>query len=104
MTGTGRALPHKGLSALQPWRTSKANRSTLSGRKQVLIGFMRDRTMRWTCADGGQLRTFAIVGETSPLHSKPLPDGVNECNRLFTTTIQQIPAQRFILIEAESLR
>jgi hypothetical protein len=46
MIGVGRALPHKGLSALQAWKTSKASGSALRGRKQARIRFMRDRIMR----------------------------------------------------------
>ncbi len=45
MIGAGRALPHNGLSALQPWKTNKAIGRVLS-RKQALIRFMRDRIMR----------------------------------------------------------
>src|ERR1022692_519531 len=47
MLGAGRALPHKGLSALQAWKKSKASRSTLSGRKKALILFIWDRTIGW---------------------------------------------------------
>ena len=44
MIGAGRALPHKGLSALQPWNTSKESTSTLRGRKKAPIGFILYRT------------------------------------------------------------
>jgi hypothetical protein len=46
MLGAGRALPHKGLSALQAWKTSKASTGALS-RKQAPILFMWDRTIGW---------------------------------------------------------
>jgi hypothetical protein len=35
--GSGRALPHKGLSALQAWQASEASRSALRGRRKALI-------------------------------------------------------------------
>ena len=44
ITGAGRALPHKGLSALQPGKSSKASRSALGGRKRALIRFIPHRT------------------------------------------------------------
>jgi hypothetical protein len=40
MIGVGRALPHKGLSALHPGKMSKASRSELRGRKKALIRFI----------------------------------------------------------------
>jgi hypothetical protein len=43
--GAGRALPHKGLSALQPGKNSKASRSALSGGQKTLIRFIRHRTL-----------------------------------------------------------
>jgi hypothetical protein len=46
MTGAGRALPHNGLSAPQPWKINKASRTALRGRKQWLIRFTRHRTTR----------------------------------------------------------
>jgi hypothetical protein len=46
MLGAGRALPHKGLSALQAGKTSKASRGALS-RKTALILFMWDRIIGW---------------------------------------------------------
>src|SRR5580658_153641 len=45
MIGAGRALPHKGLMALQAWKTSKASRSALRGRKKALILFLWDRSI-----------------------------------------------------------
>ena len=47
MTGVGRALPHRGFSALQPWRTIKASGSATTGRNKTPIRFIRDRSMRW---------------------------------------------------------
>jgi hypothetical protein len=44
MIGAGRALPHKGLSALQPWNTSKASKSAPRGRETAPIRFIRHRT------------------------------------------------------------
>src|ERR1700730_2745394 len=43
MIGAGRALPHKGLMVLQPWKTSKASSSALRGRMKALIRFIRHR-------------------------------------------------------------
>jgi hypothetical protein len=40
MTGAGRALTHRGLSALQPCKTSKPSRGALRGRKCVLRIFL----------------------------------------------------------------
>jgi hypothetical protein len=40
MIGAGRALPHKGLSALQPCKKSNPSRSVLRGRKKALIAFL----------------------------------------------------------------
>jgi len=48
MIGAGRALLHKGLSALHPWNTSEASRSALRGRKKALILFIWDRTIGWS--------------------------------------------------------
>src|SRR5260370_8909549 len=45
MIGAGGALPHKRLSALQPWKTSKASRSALRGRQKALIRFIYYRTL-----------------------------------------------------------
>jgi hypothetical protein len=45
MIGAGRALPHNGLTALQPWKTSEASMSTLTVRKKALILFIGDRTI-----------------------------------------------------------
>lgn len=42
--GAGRALPHAGLSALQPAKNSTVSTSALSTRKKTLIGFIRHRT------------------------------------------------------------
>src|ERR1035438_4647282 len=42
--GAGRALPQKGLNALQPGKNSKASRSALGGRKKALIRFIRHLT------------------------------------------------------------
>ena len=42
--GAGRALPQRGLSALQSGRNSNVSRSALSGRKKTLIRFIRHRT------------------------------------------------------------
>src|SRR5476649_1492223 len=46
MTGAGRELLHKGFSALQPGKISKASRSALRGRNKVLIRFIPHRTTR----------------------------------------------------------
>ena len=44
MIGAGRELPHRGLSALQPWNTSKATRIVLAGSKRAPIRFILHRT------------------------------------------------------------
>jgi hypothetical protein len=44
ITGAGRELPHKGLSALQPGKNSKTSKSALGGRKKALIRFIQHRT------------------------------------------------------------
>jgi hypothetical protein len=44
MTGAGRALPHKGLTALHPGNASKASTSALRVHREALILVIRDRT------------------------------------------------------------
>jgi hypothetical protein len=48
MMGTGRALPHKGLSELHPWSTSEASTRAPRGSEKAPILFIWDRT-----TDGG---------------------------------------------------
>jgi hypothetical protein len=45
MAGAGRALPQKGSSALQPWRTIELSRSAARDRNRGFIRFIQDRTM-----------------------------------------------------------
>ena len=45
-TGVGRALPHKGFTALQPGKTSKASRTALVVPTKALIRFIPHRTPR----------------------------------------------------------
>jgi hypothetical protein len=45
MAGAGRALPQKGSSALQPWRTIEASRRAARDRNRAFIRFIQDRTM-----------------------------------------------------------
>ena len=40
IVGAGRALPQRGLIALQPGRNNKESSGALSGPKKTLIGFM----------------------------------------------------------------
>jgi hypothetical protein len=44
ITGAGRVLPQRGLSALQPGRVNNASRRAPSGRQESLIRFIRHRT------------------------------------------------------------
>src|SRR5450631_2539291 len=44
IVGAGRALPHKGFSALQAGNARKASRTTLRGRQKVLIHLIGHRT------------------------------------------------------------
>lgn len=53
MTGAGRALPHRGLSALQPCRISTASSNALSGRKEELCCFILHRTPEWVSGSKG---------------------------------------------------
>jgi hypothetical protein len=48
MIGTGRALPHKGLSELHPWSTREASSRAPRGSEKARILFIWDRT-----TDGG---------------------------------------------------
>jgi hypothetical protein len=76
MLGAGRALPHKGLSALQAWKTSEASRSALSSRKKALIVFIWDRTIgrsspgaMWAnCACGTIQASIALLVLLSVAH------------------------------------
>jgi hypothetical protein len=63
MIGAGRALPHKGLSALQACKTIKASRSALRGRRRALI------LIRWDHRFGVGSLTF-IVADYAAIRAK----------------------------------
>jgi len=68
MLGAGRALPHKGLSALQAWKTSKASRSAPRDDKKVLILFIWDSTTGGVNMDGHGTGRIEAPSDFSPWH------------------------------------
>ena len=76
--GTGRALPQRGLSELQPGRNSKASRAALSGPKNTLIGFIGHRTPRRT--PGVHKARMAIIATLDVYLPTPQLDlGISDC-------------------------
>src|SRR5271167_1249878 len=72
ITGAGRALPQRRLSALQPGKNSKASRSALSGRKESLIRSIRHRTPRPPRMRKGKIRRSVLAPALSAVSSKSL--------------------------------
>lgn len=72
ITGTGRALPHKGLSALQPGKNSKAIKSALGGRKNAPIRFIQHRTPGSLRETAIGTRSASLPNDVGMFHSQSL--------------------------------
>ena len=89
MMGDGRALPQRGLSALQPWNSSTANTSAPGNRKKALIRFIEHRTPGLSCgprfvglrhgSDGSELEgnTFETRPARTPVAGEMFQSGYN---------------------------